>query len=298
MKGQNNHKIDELSQNVIDAITEVKANYNLSWSKFKKNVNEIISEKSDCEIKKLNDHNQWRKIYNGEIGSSYSYDWWITLQSIIEALPDHIDKKGSNLKKGLEMPSKESSFLSDLSRLGIIGTSNNLSESKFKPIQCMQETESSLFFMGILGSKWVKDKETFRDFLIKIQSKPNGSVRYLMINPFCESFKVLKSMRGEHLKDESTSVFKELVAEFPCLQAKYYSFIPSFRLIFIDNKLAAVSRYKLDRNKYIESKQGWEAPHLIIQADGCDWSLYEPFLSYYQYIWENAIDINVLKETK
>lgn len=295
MKSQNNHKIDELCKSVIDAITEVKANYNLSWNKFKKNVNEIIALMPECEIKTLNDHNQWRKIYNGEIGSSYSYDWWVTLKSIIEALPDHIDKKASNLKKGLERPSKESSFLTDLGRLGIIGTSNNLSESKFKPIQCMNETEKSLFFMGILGSKWVKDKETFRDFLIKIQSKPNGSVRYLMINPFSESFRILKSMRGEHLKDESTSVFKELVAEFPCLQARYYSFIPSFRLIFIDNKLVAVSRYKLDKNKYIESKQGWEAPHLIIQADGCDWSLYEPFLSYYQYIWENASDINELK---
>ena len=295
MKAQNNHKIDELSQTVIDAITEVKANYNLSWSKFKKNVNEIISTMPDCEIKTMKDQNQWRKIYNGEIGSSYSYDWWITLQSIIEALPDHIDKKGSNLRKGLEKPSKESSFLCDLNRLGIIGTSNNLSESKFKPIQCMHETEQSLFFMGILGSKWVKDKDTFRDFLIKIQSKPNGIVRYLMINPFSESFKVLKSMRGEHLKDESTSVFKEFVAEFPCLQARYYSFIPNFRLIFIDNKLAAVSRYKLDKNKYIESKQGWEAPHLIIRADGCDWSLYEPFLSYYQYIWDNATDIKELK---
>lgn len=298
MKALNNKKINELSKNVIDAITEVKANYNLSWSKFKCNVNEIIAKMPYCGIKILNDHNQWRKIYNGEIGSSYSYDWWITLQSIIEALPDHIDKKGTNLKSGLEVPSKESSFLTDLNRLGIIGTSNNLSESKFKPIQCMKETESSLFFMGILGSKWVKDKETFREFLIKIQSKPNGSVRYLMINPFSESFRVLKSMRGEHLKDVSTNVFKELVAEFPCLQARYYSFIPSFRLIFIDSKLAAVSRYKLDKNKYIESKQGWEAPHLIIQAEGCNWSLYEPFLSYYQYIWENATDINKLRGRK
>ena len=117
MKAKNNHKIDELSQTVINAITEVKANYNLSWNKFKKNVNEIITTMPDCEIKTLKDQNQWRKIYNGEIGSSYSYDWWITLQLIIEALPDHIDKKGSNLREGLEKPSKESSFLSDLNRL-------------------------------------------------------------------------------------------------------------------------------------------------------------------------------------
>ena len=291
MKAKNETKIDKLSTEVIDAITNVKASYGLSWPKFKKCIDEVIKSIDNCEIKQLNDYNQWRKIYNGEIGSSYSFDWWLTLKSIVDQIPDYLDKKTKSITTGIEKPSTDTSFMQDLSQLGIIGTANKLSESKFKPIQCMQDTNHVLYFMGILGSKWVKDINVFKDFLVKIQSHPHGKVKYLMINPLCKSFKLLKSMRGDHLNDESTIIFRELVEEFPCLEAKYYDFIPCFRLIFMDNTIAAVSRYKLDKNNYIKSNQGWEAPHLVITSEGCEWSLFEPFLSYYQHVWDEATDI-------
>jgi len=197
----------------------------------------------------------------------------------IEKLPDSVPSIDNN------------AYLKDLRALGITGTANKLSTSQFEPKQCIEETKHSLFFMGLLGSKWVEDKEKFIDFLKRVQSKPNGRVRYLMIDPNGDSFKLLKTMRGESLKDKSTEVFRELVEEFECLEARFYEFLPCFRLIFIDNKILAASRYKLDESNYIKSKKGWEAPHLVIDAEQGDWSLYEPFLSYYETIWKQSKDI-------
>jgi hypothetical protein len=203
-----------------------------------------------------------------------------------------------DIKQGIEkIPSIDSSidnnaFLKDLKQLGITGTANKLSSSQFEPRQCIEETKHSLFFMGLLGSKWVEDIERFKDFLRKVQSKPYGRVRYLMINPKGESFKLLKTMRGDNLKDNSTEIFRQLADEFECLETRFYDFLPCFRLIFIDGKILAASRYKLDESNYLKSKKGWEAPHLVIDAEQGEWSLFEPFLSYYETIWKHSTDIS------
>ena len=120
----------------------------------------------------------------------------------------------------------------------------------------------------------------------------NGSVRFLMINPYEQSFKLLKTMRGEYLQDHSTKIFRELIKEFPCLQARYYDFLPCFRLIFIDNEILVSSRYKLDKDNYLKSNKGWEAPHLIIKSNTKTWSMYHPFLHYYNNIWGEAVELN------
>lgn len=246
------------------------------------------------------------KLKKGNLGLSFTIPDYLNRLSMYvyqESYENHYGKFDGELfgiTQGLEpLPIANSNidnsaFLNDLQSLGITGTANKLSTSQFEPIQCIEETKHTLFFMGLLGSKWVKDKQAFKEFLKKVQSKPDGRVRYLMINPLGKNFQLLKTMRGEHLKDESTPVFRDLVKEFECLEAKFYDFLPCFRLIFIDNKIVAVSRYKLDENNYIRSKQGWEAPHIVVDANQGDWSLYEPFLSYYETIWKQAIDIKNL----
>ena len=294
MNIRTNSKNIQLSQEVRASIDNVCSNYNLSWRMFKKYIDEINKNIPSSSVKCLKDHNQWCKIYKGEIGKGYSYEWWATLKIIVDMMPAHIDKKAKSLDSGIEKPEESKTFLTDLKQLGIIGTANKLSESKFKPDQCMKDTTRVLYFMGLLGSKWVKNINTFKEFLIKIQGQPSGRVRFLMINPKGNSFKILKSMRGECLKDKSTKIFYDLCKEFPCLEAKFYDFMPSFRLVFIDNKIVAVSRYKLDKDNYIKSKQGWEAPHLVIKLEESEWSLFEPFHSYFKYIWNNSTDINEL----
>jgi hypothetical protein len=188
----------------------------------------------------------------------------------------------------------DDNIVRDLRELGIVETTNKLSDTKFDPNQCMEEICFSLSFMGILGSKWVKDIIKFEKFLKKIQAQ-NGQVRFLMINPYSESFSKLRDMREQNIKDTTTDVFSELVNKYSCLQAKYYDFIPCFRLIFIDNKTVAVSRYGLDEKNYFKTKQGWDAPHLVIQRDYNCLSLFDPFQSYYNWVWNNAKDVKKIK---
>ncbi|MBK6965065.1 MAG: hypothetical protein IPH20_14280 [Bacteroidales bacterium] len=62
-----------------------------------------------------------------------------------------------NVRTGIEkIPKKLNSidntaYIKDLRSLGITGTVNKLSSSRFEPMQCMEATKHSLFFIGILG---------------------------------------------------------------------------------------------------------------------------------------------------
>lgn len=54
-------------------------------------------------------------------------------------------------------------FKESLEELGIVGVTTRLTESEFEPMNCMAEVKRHLYFMGILGTKWVEDKELFRE---------------------------------------------------------------------------------------------------------------------------------------
>ena len=208
-----------------------------------------------------------------------------------------------NISDGLEKIPKvfkknNDPFYNDLKTLGITGTVNKLSSSRFQPSQCMQETQYSLSFCGILGSKWIKDLDRFEKFLMRVGSKPNGKVRFLIVDPSTKNFEKLRTLRGEHIKDESTSVFNQLCAKYDFLEVRCYDSLPNFRMIFMDNHILSISRYKLDKHNYIKSKQGWEAPHLVIESRSSDWSLYEPFNYYYNDMWERAKTIQKFYDEK
>ena len=185
-------------------------------------------------------------------------------------------------------------------QLGIVGTVNKLFGSKFEPQKCMEETESKLYFMGLQGSKWVNDLEKLERFLSKCELN-KGKVRFLMINPQSKSYEDLKNRRKETLQNETTKIFLRLVNKYSCLKVRYYDFIPNFRLTFVDENTLAVSKYAHEQEEYRKTKQGWDAPHLIIQKDNCDYSLYNPFFSYYEDIWDKSIkvtDLNPLRIEK
>ena len=118
------------------------------------------------------------------------------------------------------------------------------------------------------------------------------------MNPHGKSFKQLKTMRGENLIDQSTEIFYDLVDEFSCLEVRFYDFLPCFRLVFIDDKILGASRYKHDESNYLKSNKGWEAPHLVIEADQGEWSLFDPFLSYYETVWDQSKDIKEVVSKK
>lgn len=181
-----------------------------------------------------------------------------------------------------------------LKEMGIVGATSRLSESKFEPDQCMAQAHRKLFFMGILGSKWVilpHVRAEFVKFLKRVQAQ-NGSVRFLLIEPESRFFGRLKTLREGAISDESLQHFKMLMKEFSCLEVRLYDQMPCFRLVFIDDKILAVSRYKIDKEGYFQSKFGWEAPHIIVDSSA-PWSLYSAFELYYEQIWDGSKDLNL-----
>jgi hypothetical protein len=186
-----------------------------------------------------------------------------------------------------------------LGEFGIVKGASRLSQSKYEPMECMRAAQRKLHFMGILGSKWVTESHVraeFNQFLERIQTM-KGSVRFLLINPYCEAFSSLRTLRGGAISADSLRAFQELQKRFTCLEVKLYSEIPCFRLVFIDGNIVAVSRYRIDKERYLQSRFGWEAPHLIIQSSSI-WSLYEAFELYYLQAWDRAQDLEKILQSK
>lgn len=176
-----------------------------------------------------------------------------------------------------------------IEEMGISGATTILTKSRYEPLECMKQTRRKLYFMGILGSKWVEPqiRDEFKEFLQRAQDR-GGLVRFLLINPNSKAYKQLKSRRG--ITAESLKQFRLLCHEFPCLLVRLYNQSPCFRLVFIDDQTLALSRYKTDKEGYFQSRFGWEAPHLVIKADA-PWSMYEAFEIYFQQVWETAQEL-------
>lgn len=180
---------------------------------------------------------------------------------------------------------------------GIIDATTSLSESKFTPSECMKKATKRLWFMGILGSKWVIPAHVrfeFEQFLKKMEAV-GGSVRFLLINPESQAFAKLRSFRGGAISCESLKYFAELIAKYGnTLEVRLYDHLPHFRLVFIDDSLLAMSRYKIDMEGYFQSKFGWDAPHLVISRKS-DWSLAYAFEMYYVDEWLRAKNLQQVK---
>jgi len=189
--------------------------------------------------------------------------------------------------------------LREMKKMGISKCTSRLADTDFTPINCMNSIKKKLFFMGVGGVKWIYDPPTnlqlFKKMLLKV-SDDNGEVRFLVINPFCESFELMRKQReGATVTDSSYKIWIQLVKEFKCLQVKCYDHTPTFRLQFMDDGLMAVSKYQFQRDRYDESNHGWGSPHLII--DNCNvMSLYTVFERYYLQEWKDAKDITKIKE--
>lgn len=181
-------------------------------------------------------------------------------------------------------------------RFGIHDYVPKLEDSNYEPKACMANSSINFSFMGILGYKYIIDaptKTNFEKFLRRIQ-KNKGKARFLLINSKSQAFDKLTELRGEHMQDHSTSIFRNMVNKFPSLEVKLYDHLPFFRLAFIDDKELAISRYHFEEEVYSTTNYGWDDPHLIIRPrtnDTFNHSLYEPFANYFKMEWNNAKDI-------
>lgn len=188
------------------------------------------------------------------------------------------------------IPNEEKDLLNILKDVGLVGATSRLSATKFEPIECMKQTKKRLLFMGILGSKWVNTPDNeFENFLRRVESK-HGEVRFLLINPVGKAYLRLVDLREGNIKEQSLNILNDFSIKYPFLRIKLYDDLPCFRLILMDESIVAVSRYKLDKEGYFESKKGWENPHVVFTADS-KWSFYDPFEHYYHNIWDSSQDL-------
>lgn len=202
-------------------------------------------------------------------------------------LPAHKSSESANEHQNQNCFSLEKNRL--LNDLGIIDVTPDLKDSVFHPRNCMTQTRKQLMFMGILGSKWVDDPG-FEDFVKRIDLV-EGSLRFLLIHPQGRSFVKLTELRQGKISSKSLAAFLKLKKRFPALRIKLYEDLPVFRLVFFDGHTLALSRYRLDHHGYFESKQGWDAPHLVISSTP-SWTLYETFEEYFNNVWNRSTDLD------
>lgn len=188
--------------------------------------------------------------------------------------------------------------------LGIIDCTKALKETKLAPLQCMPNVKKSLDFTGVGGEKWVKDEQLRRAFstMLMRTEAVGGEVRFLLIDPDSDAYRMLYSLRGESVPYESYASFIELIKKHSNLHVRLYDHMPSFRMQFVDEKYLAVSRYYFDKQQHDKWEGGWKIPHLIIhnelQKDFDSeevlykWSLYDSFLLAYNFSWEKSRDIS------
>lgn len=174
-----------------------------------------------------------------------------------------------------------------LGEMGVIACTSRLSQSRYEPAQCMKQARKKLYFLGVLGSKWVIEphvRAEFRQFLSRIQLE-GGEAHFLLINPGGNAFKHLRDQREGAISTESLKHVRALMKEFACFKVRLYDQLPCFRLVFIDDQILALSRYRISRDGYFQSKFGWEAPHIVIRA-GTPWSLHDAFELYFRQLWD------------
>lgn len=179
-----------------------------------------------------------------------------------------------------------------LSEVGFHSAIPKLKDSEYTPEGCMRLAQSTLYFMGTTGSKWVLTtnvRENFKSFLHSIEGK-KGKVKFLLIKPDSGAYRRLKSRRRDALTGSTYEMWKKLSQEFECLEVKVFNHLPCFRTIFIDNSKMVLSRYKLEKNDHIACNSGWDAPHLIFRQKA-EWAMYDAFRLYWDEEWRAARDI-------
>jgi len=177
-----------------------------------------------------------------------------------------------------------------LKSIGVIEVTTKLDGSQFVPSECIKRTDSRLWFMGILGSKWITPhymKAEFEQFIKRIQLR-GGEVRFLLINPKSDSFKQLRDYRDGAISTTPLHEWTLLVRKYNnTLKVRLYDHLPCFRIVILDNDELALSRYKIHQEGHFESKYGWENPHLVFNSKA-PWSFAYAFELYYKEEWQQA----------
>lgn len=160
------------------------------------------------------------------------------------------------------------------------------------PMQCIERTQSLLYFSGVLASKWVVDpgvRSAFDELLTRLDKLPERErdVRFLIIDPAGEAYSVLYQIRGGRLSSDSVPHLMALARRHPSFQLRVIDSLPSFRIVVIDDDMVTFAPYALEEERYATSRFGWEAPHVMLDPRA-PYPLADAFKLYFEERWNNA----------
>lgn len=213
------------------------------------------------------------------------------LSEIEESIEGPKTVQNSDLNKA-DKRDRDRELLERINGIGIVDVTSGLKQTKYDPSECLQRVNKKLYFMGILGSKWVKSS-FFSKFIVKTQAN-HGEVKFLLINPLSQAYDDLYHLRDGSINTEPLDLFYIYSQKYSCLKVRLFSTLPSFRMAFLDDNTLALSVYQHEKTKYFNSNLGWDNPHIIIDSSN-EWSIYKAFEDIFQMIWSTSIDLEEYK---
>ena len=178
--------------------------------------------------------------------------------------------------------------------LGIMRASTlHLRGSRLEPLDCIARTTVSLHSSGVLAGKWVTEPLAYRkldELLYRLDDEGDPDsvdVKFLVINPDSEAFAELSEMRAGAPSVEPVNKLIALSKKYQCLQVRGFSHLPTVRYIAIDDDLVSFSPYAMEEEAYQVSRDGWDAPHVLLDPFA-RYPLASVFKSLFEQDWNAA----------
>jgi hypothetical protein len=177
-------------------------------------------------------------------------------------------------------------------QVGLIGADRQV-EGGVNYSSSLQLCNDSLDFLGIGASKLVRETREFVDAINRCH-RSGRPIRFLLCRPDNEQLIEMARQAGRPDGEYQKSVRDSLkvLAELRCGRAKnievrFYSRLPLFRLMFIDDSLCLASHYVFGEG------DGSHLPQLhVIKSIGLKRrdveSLYHPLRTYFEQLWDES----------
>lgn len=176
-------------------------------------------------------------------------------------------------------------------RIGLVGAdqSANLGISYAKALGICRD---SLDFLGIGASKLTMERDAFVAAIARC-NRPERPIRFLLCTPTNETLQSAAKQAGRPEREyqdrvrESLRVLKQQREDQARnIEVRFYSDLPLFRLMFINDSLCVASHYVLGEG------DGSQLPQLHVRRSIWDRrdneSIYYPLRLYFDQLWEKA----------
>lgn len=182
--------------------------------------------------------------------------------------------------------------------IGISSASElELRRSKLEPLECIRQTVSRLCFAGILATKWVADSYVRAEFdrLLERLDNTSGSVQFLLLNPWSDSYRRFSQIRWSAEGFEPVTMLRNMSAAHRSFEIRLYEALPTFRIVLIDQSIVSFSPYLMEPGDY-RAKSGWEAPHIVLDRTA-PWPLARTFETLFEEAWRVAAPLAAAHES-